>query len=373
MYPTHQDATVAAIPETQTLSGHPGQITPQFAMNEFGPQAGQLLQAPTLVPPTPTPTVFLSRLPPTCNEVQLSALGAPFGTVRSARFVAKPGEGKSFGFIMFAGIPQAVACIQGLSEKGYKVGYAKETLKEKLERLADPFETNLYVKNLPVNYPQEALERLFVPNIIVSSKMLESGKGGVDGKGVALVRLQTREEAHLMIDKLHGKILSGASAPLVVRFADNSAQKGVREDAAKTKKGSPTQEEAVSSPESWTGPRTPASPPFITPGYGLNPASLQFNPYFQNYAANGAISSQILSMDLARAMYGANAAQMYRPGGQGLAGELNMKAQVGLGFGMGGMQSMYQQQHHHHQQQQLGRKQQGAHAGEHDEWNGNRW
>lgn len=46
-------------------------------------------------------TVFLSRLAPTCSETQLTSLGAPFGMVKSARFVPKDGEGKSYGFIMF--------------------------------------------------------------------------------------------------------------------------------------------------------------------------------------------------------------------------------------------------------------------------------
>lgn len=59
-----------------------------------------------LIRPLPSPAylpaVFLSRLSPTCTEAQLTSLGSPYGLVKSARFVPKEGEGKSYGFIMLA-------------------------------------------------------------------------------------------------------------------------------------------------------------------------------------------------------------------------------------------------------------------------------
>ncbi|KAL7416446.1 hypothetical protein BDY24DRAFT_433301 [Mrakia frigida] len=261
----------------------------------------------------PTPTVFLSRLTPTTNEAQLMALGSPFGQVKSARFVQRAQEGKrgsagqgSTGKVdsncseirresslvssfTFVGMAASGSSCLGV---GYKVGFARETLKEKLERLADPFETNVYVKNLPASYSTQALERLFAPSIIVSSKILESGNGGALGKGVALVRLQTRDEAHSAVDALHGRILPGAQGPLVCRFADSPGQKFVREEAAKLKRkdlDSPTSSTGSwtssmpggSLPESWatpmSSPQTPSSP--ILGGYQqiFNPLGFPYN------------------------------------------------------------------------------------------------
>lgn len=103
------------------------------------------------------------------------------------------------------------------------------------------------------------------------------------------------------------------------------------------------------------------------PAYGMNGGSLQYNPYFQNQGMPAQMSPMLSSMDFARAMYGAGAVQRYRPG-PGMNGELEMKAQVGLGFGMGGMQMLQHHQHLH------GAKPIAASgAVEQDEWNGPRW
>ena len=64
------------------------------------------------------------------------ALGSPYGHVKSARYVMRPGEGKSFGFILYGSVAEAQHAILGLMDGGYKVGFARETLKEKMERVS---------------------------------------------------------------------------------------------------------------------------------------------------------------------------------------------------------------------------------------------
>ncbi|KAL0573021.1 hypothetical protein V5O48_008931, partial [Marasmius crinis-equi] len=138
-----------------------------------------------------TSNVYINGLPPHYPEDQLFELAAPFGEIRSVRsFTRHVGEKESgYGFVLFETVEAAEKCIQTLRKfRNLHPTFSKQvhkipgipftqqedddksqpdtapagamlsnatsepvTFKNKMERLADPGSTNLYIEGLPLS------------------------------------------------------------------------------------------------------------------------------------------------------------------------------------------------------------------------------
>ncbi|PPQ75600.1 hypothetical protein CVT24_010910 [Panaeolus cyanescens] len=215
-----------------------------------------------------TPNVYINGLPPHFPEDQLYALAAPYGEIRSVRtFTRHVRDCESgYGFVLFETIDAAEKCIIALrkyrnlhptfSKQIHKIpgtAYAQGTatnslvggldlsgmhgaagsdasFKAKMESLADPTSTNLYMEGLPLSIDEPTLAALVSPHRIVSSRFFQTRLSSPP-RIIAFVRLDTRHGAEEIIERLHGRMVRGwndTGSRISVRFADTTEQRELR-------------------------------------------------------------------------------------------------------------------------------------------------
>ncbi|KAK1224885.1 hypothetical protein PQX77_012198 [Marasmius sp. AFHP31] len=220
-----------------------------------------------------TPNVYINGLPPHFPEDQLFELAAQFGEIRSVRsFTRHVGEKESgYGFVLFETVDAAEKCINALrkyrnlhptfSKQVHKIPgipFAQSqqqqqqdnptpsapnsgmhsdvapsqppTFKGKMERLADPSSTNLYIEGLPLSIDEPSLVALVSPHRIKSSRFFQTRLSNPP-RIIAFVRLESRSGAEEVVERLHGRMVRGWNDPgsrISVRFADTSEQRELR-------------------------------------------------------------------------------------------------------------------------------------------------
>jgi hypothetical protein len=211
-----------------------------------------------------TPNVYINGLPPHFPEDQLFALTAPFGPVKSVRsFTRHVGDRASgYGFVLFEDIDSAQRCIDSLKQyKNLHPSFSKQihkipgtpyfhmasavssqgsdgsqetsvddSFKHKMCKLADQSSTNLYMEGLPLSIDEASLAALVEPYAIKSSRMFQT-KLSDPPRVIAFVRLESRQAAEEVIERLHGRMVRGwndVGSRISVRFADTSEQRELR-------------------------------------------------------------------------------------------------------------------------------------------------
>ncbi|PPQ78268.1 hypothetical protein CVT25_011727 [Psilocybe cyanescens] len=237
-----------------------------------------------------TPNVYINGLPPHFPEDQLFALASPYGEIRSVRtFTRHVRDSESgYGFVLFETVEAAERCIISLrryrnlhptfSKQIHKIPgttYAQGSIppaaswegpglctgvdstegsttdslgadasfKAKMESLQDPTSTNLYMEGLPLSIDEPTLAALISPHRISSSRFFQTRLSNPP-RIIAFVRLETREGAEEIIERLHGRMVRGwndTGSRISVRFADTSEQRELRrtERSAQEGDGSP--------------------------------------------------------------------------------------------------------------------------------------
>ncbi|KAL0958497.1 hypothetical protein HGRIS_000640 [Hohenbuehelia grisea] len=236
-----------------------------------------------------SPNVYINGLPPYYPEDELLALTSPFGGVRSVRsFTRHLGsdddsmkKASGYGFVLFEGIEAAERCIEGLrqyrnlhpsfSKQAHKIpgtpytnmctspspsfsaseanampssaseasvvgsvgansSEDRESFKARMERLGDRGSTNLYIEGLPLSIDENALAALVSPYAIKSSRFFQT-KLSHPPRIISFVRLETRQAAEDIIERLHGRLVRGwndTGCRISVRFADTTEQRELR-------------------------------------------------------------------------------------------------------------------------------------------------
>lgn len=128
------------------------------------------------------------------------------------------GYSYGFGFVKYVNPEDATRAISALNgieyyNKRLKVSYARPPGQ-------DIKFSNLYVTNLPKDYNEDQIEKLFGDyGQIVQKNLLKDKITGMP-RGVAFVRYAKREEAQNAIQNLNGKFLEGCMEPISVRVAE---------------------------------------------------------------------------------------------------------------------------------------------------------
>ncbi|KAH6908732.1 hypothetical protein BKA70DRAFT_1278587 [Coprinopsis sp. MPI-PUGE-AT-0042] len=224
-----------------------------------------------------TPNVYINGLPPHFPEDQLYALAAPFGEVKSVRtFTRHVRDSESgYGFVLFETVDSAERCIASLrryrnlhptfSKQIHKIPgtvYARAkvdpvshvspsdnwtgteedqdaSFKARMEALADPLSTNLYMEGLPLSIDEPTLAALVTPHRIVSSRFFQTRLSNPP-RIIAFVRLDTRHGAEEIVERLHGRMVRGwndTGSRISVRFADTAEQRELRRQERALKEG----------------------------------------------------------------------------------------------------------------------------------------
>lgn len=158
--------------------------------------------------------LIVNYLPQNMTDEQFEDLFKKFGATKSCKIVRNRISGFSygFGFVDFETHEQALKAIDELNgheleNKKIKVAFARPAGQ-------DIKQANLYIKNVPNNWTQEDVRKVFEPyGNIIQVRVLGNNRG------VAFVLYDLRKQAEDALDALNGKQVDGCEAPFEIKFA----------------------------------------------------------------------------------------------------------------------------------------------------------
>jgi len=178
--------------------------------------------------------VYIRGLHPTTDDNLLYKYTERFGAVETSKAIIDTTTGacKGFGFAKFFDVRDSEKCIRGFHQRGYEVGFARESFNSRLKAEGDEKSTNLYISNLSKHMTEMELASIFAGYTILSSKILRDSMG--NSRGVGFARFESREICDEIIKNFNGLPiaigLEGNSQPMVmnIRYADTPAQKELK-------------------------------------------------------------------------------------------------------------------------------------------------
>lgn len=175
--------------------------------------------------------LIVNYLPQQMTDGEFEDLFKKFGSMKSCKIVRHRVSGQSygFGFVDFQTHEQAIKAIEELN--GYELENKK--IKVAFARPAgqDIKQANLYIKNVPNEWTQDDVKKVFEPfGNIIQVRVLGNDRG------VAFVLYDLRKQAQDALEALNGKTVEGCDKPFEIKFA---ADKKVNEKGG-GHKNSPT-------------------------------------------------------------------------------------------------------------------------------------
>jgi polyadenylate-binding protein len=153
--------------------------------------------------------IFIKNLDELIDNKALHDTFAAFGNVLSCKVATdEQGRSKGYGFVHYEtaeAADSAIAAVNGmlLNDKKVFVGHhiSRKERQSKLDEMKAQF-TNLYVKNVDPEMPQEEFENLFKQFGTVTSALIQVDEEG-KSKGFGFVNYENHEEAQQAVDGLH--------------------------------------------------------------------------------------------------------------------------------------------------------------------------
>lgn len=158
------------------------------------------------------------------TDDQFEGLFKKFGEMKSCKIVRNRNSGYSygFGFVDFKTNEQALKAIEELN--GHEVDNKK--IKVAFARPAgqDIKQANLYIKNVPNEWTQDDIKKVFEPyGNIIQVRVLGNNRG------VAFVLYDLRKQAEDALEALNNKKVEGCEQPLEIKFAaDKKIEKNTK-------------------------------------------------------------------------------------------------------------------------------------------------
>jgi len=171
--------------------------------------------------------LYLRALGSDTTDESLHDMCAEYGKIVSAKAIMEkfevfPRVCKGYGFVLFEQAESAVAALAGLTEKGVEASYARVSTRYPSSATPHPVEdpTNLYFSNLPLATTEKELEAMLgTYGVVVSSRILRNDTGL--SRGVGFARMKNRSVCIEIVKDYNGKVLEGATEPVMCKFADN--------------------------------------------------------------------------------------------------------------------------------------------------------
>lgn len=175
--------------------------------------------------------IFIKNLDELIDNKALHDTFAAFGNVLSCKVaIDEHGRSKGYGFVHYEtgeAADNAIKAVNGmlLNDKKVYVGHhiSRKERQSKLDEMKAQF-TNLYVKNLDPEMPQEEFEKLFTQFGSVTSALISVDEEG-KSKGFGFVNFDNHEEAQKAVDTLHDTEHNGRKL-----FVSRAQKKAEREE-----------------------------------------------------------------------------------------------------------------------------------------------
>ncbi|CUM63071.1 uncharacterized protein PRCAT00000636001 [Priceomyces carsonii] len=161
--------------------------------------------------------IFIKNLHPAIDNKALHDTFSAFGKILSCKVATDDmGMSKCFGFVHYESPEAALAAIENvngmlLNDREVYVGkhISKKDRESKFEEMKANF-TNIYVKNIDLDYSEEDFENLFSPYGKITSIYLEKDAEG-NSKGFGFVNFENHESAVKAVEELNDKDINGQS------------------------------------------------------------------------------------------------------------------------------------------------------------------
>jgi polyadenylate-binding protein len=175
--------------------------------------------------------IFIKNLDELIDNKALHDTFAAFGNVLSCKVATdEHGRSKGYGFVHYEtgeAADDAIKAVNGmlLNDKKVYVGHhiSRKERQSKLDEMKAQF-TNLYVKNIDPEMPQEDFEKLFTQFGNVTSALISVDEEG-KSKGFGFVNYENHEEAQKAVDELHDSEINGRKI-----FVSRAQKKAEREE-----------------------------------------------------------------------------------------------------------------------------------------------
>lgn len=159
--------------------------------------------------------IFIKNLHPAIDNKALHDTFSAFGKILSCKVATDDmGQSKCFGFVHYETAEAAQAAIDNvngmlLNDREVFVGkhISKKDRESKFEEMKANF-TNVYVKNIDLEYSEEEFKKLFEPYGAITSIYLEKDQEG-KSKGFGFVNFETHEAAVKAVEELNDKEING--------------------------------------------------------------------------------------------------------------------------------------------------------------------
>ncbi|KAG7662987.1 PAB1 [[Candida] subhashii] len=159
--------------------------------------------------------IFIKNLHPAIDNKALHDTFSAFGKILSCKVATDDmGQSKCFGFVHYETAEAAEAAIENvngmlLNDREVFVGkhISKKDRESKFEEMKANY-TNVYVKNIDVEFSDEDFENLFKPYGGITSIYLEKDQDG-KSKGFGFVNFEQHESAVKAVEELNDKEING--------------------------------------------------------------------------------------------------------------------------------------------------------------------
>lgn len=177
--------------------------------------------------------LFISHLPQNLDNKALIDIFSVFGPILSSKIVYDENQkSRGYGYVHFSNEEDAIKAISRLNGATIEDHEIKvEKFCSKVDRPTPDVWTNLYVKQFPLTWKKEDLEKLFAPYGTVQSVYIETDETGAS-KGHGYVNFETNESAKKAIAALHDSPIPGEEKKL---YVDRHQKKDERKRMLKAK------------------------------------------------------------------------------------------------------------------------------------------
>lgn len=182
--------------------------------------------------------IFVKNLDKTIDNKTLYDTFSMFGNILSCKVATnQKGESLGYGFVHYESDDSAATAIQRVNGKiiaGQKVIVAPFKSKRERGNTTSGSFTNVYVKNIPEDASQEALDALFKKHGTVTSSMLATEESG-KFKGFGFVNFEDADQASAAVDALNGHEINGKKLVVCRAQKKEEREKELREKFEKIK------------------------------------------------------------------------------------------------------------------------------------------
>ncbi|CAF0964764.1 unnamed protein product [Brachionus calyciflorus] len=170
--------------------------------------------------------LIVNYLPQSVKEHDFNALFSKIGPLKSCKLMFDRQTGYSFGygFVEYLKEEDAKKAVDTLN--GYQIEHKRLKVAYARPNSDDTKNTNLYIRNIPVNYTEQQLVELFSQFGEVIQVRLLRDQNTTFSRRIGFVIMGTKQMAHLAIQNLDNTIPpNGGNEPIYVKYADDEGGK----------------------------------------------------------------------------------------------------------------------------------------------------